>query len=100
MIRNATETAQATVIALVPEIHNSIKFQYSVSGRSYGGLHSGLANSGLQVGQKVDFHYVSSDPSKGYIGMAPAVYTDFLLVAVLSGVLALLFMWKWPSTEW
>ncbi len=95
LIEHATRTSQATLIALKPEFHDSVEFKYEVAGKTYSGLEFTHGDSQLkEIGRSVIFHFIPSDPQKGYLGDPPDLYSNIILLVVFGLAISVLLAWR------
>ena len=95
LIEQATEITQATLTALKPEFHDSVSFKYVVAGKSYESLSFTDGDPRLkEVGKSVPFHYIPTDPQKGYLGDPPHLCINIIILSAFGLMILVTLAWR------
>ncbi len=95
-------SGQATVIELLPQIHNTVRYEYHVAGRTFQGqMQSWSPNPSLEqlaVGQSVFIYYDPEHPEASVLGdPKPMLKNETISVALAAFVVPtfLVAAWVW-----
>ncbi len=97
---------QATVVELLPNIHNTVRYEYFVAGRAFQGqMQSWQPNPSLQqlgVGEPLVIYYDPQHPEESVLGDPKPMFQNETISVGLAAVVFPTFVvatWAWRSSR-
>ena len=97
---------QATVVELLPNIHNTVRYEYRVDGRGFQGqMQSWRPNpplSQLTVGHPLVIYYDAQNPEDSVLGYPKAMLQNETISVALAALIIptlMVISWAWRSSR-
>lgn len=99
-------SGRATVIELLPKIHNTLRYEYHVAGQTFQGqMQSWLPNPPLEqlgIGQSLVIYYDPEHPEKSVLGDPKPMLVNETISVALAAILFPTFfvvVWAWRTSR-